>query len=792
MTVREWVIAFAALFALVLFLSPGFAYSCWDGSGTGARVWYTHDDSDRSGTTTKDLCTFTKETNMSEVGVTTGASGKWGEAYSYDGTGDYTYNTTCTECLFTVTDNFSWNVWIKTSTDAGDVQHIFLESDRASTGKWQTSFDSGEDARCVVSAGGSTALVEWANNAVDDGAWHMVTCVYFGSNKTVQIWVDGDYKASDQENGLSGDVFSANSRLSTGAEWWQGTGWQREFTGDIDDASLYNYSLSPAEILSLNDTGDLPAAPPTGGCAITLGTPADDDHTDDTTPLFNQTSLVCYGSMASRCYVTMNGTQSGDNSSTLVNGSHFEITANSSKTDGSYEWNISCIQGAITNTSTTRTLVIDTTTPTLSITAPSGTPSYYYADSNSMSVSCNDTNVYNLTCDVLNSSGVQNSYTNSTPVGNYLTLTNEFTSALTDLGTYTVNCSCSDSHTAGKWEADEIETGDGFLRVWKNGALVNITWPWSQTPDYEELNDRVKWSINAPIDGLGNVKVKFHFTCNGPADVIEDSDYAGHFICNNEFWSDFQDAADEGYDVKVVQEAWDTVEIEIEKDDAGDPGGWTYIDPAVGGLNRADASENFSIASDSVLYINTTNFYAGEIGYLIIYYWNITTSTLITSASCSLSITDPFNVVSDRGVTEFTGSYQGNFTPTYEGTHSYSVSCNATGWWAQTASGNFTAGAERATHSIDVTPESTGRWTDAYCRGDTLEVTYSRQVCFGSNCEDVNITEYEFCALGCLAEGGKVCRSSLIADNPVWSMIVLLMMLAIALFSIYAWARRMK
>ena len=300
----------------------------------------------------------------------------------------------------------------------------------------------------------------------------------------------------------------------------------------------------------------------------------------------------------------MNGTQSGDNSTTLTNGSWFTITANSSKGDGSYDWNISCTNGVWTNSSANRTLVIDTVNPILTIGVPLNDSIYAFGSSNNLVVNATDLYPYNLSCSVDNASGQVAIYSNSTPTGQWLSLANEFTSLLSG-GFYDLSCNASDSHTKKGWKADNISAGPGELKISKGGVGLDFTWNWSETPDFDELSDRIKWGLLMPVNDQGDVKVKFHAVCDGAADVIDGSEFAGHFICAGTYWADFQDLEDQGFNVLTVQEAWDTVEVEIEGEDVGPPGTWVYGDPAVGGLNWAVDISNFSIDTPPTVTLNT-------------------------------------------------------------------------------------------------------------------------------------------------------------------------------------------
>jgi len=645
-------------------------------------------------------------------------------------------------------------------------------------------------------ASNADATQQCAINGVNPtvGVWYHMAFTYRDDNGTCDLYVNGTWNATANNNIA---MVNTLANLSIGAM----SAPTQFVDGVLDEAvvlaggNVWNSTEIEWLFNSSNFSGGAPA-PPTGtGCTVTLNTPADDDHTNDQTPTFNQSSIVCYGaSMASRCYVLMNNTQSGDNSTSLTNNSAFGILANTSKAEGSYEWNITCIQGAVTNTTANRTLVIDVTAPQTFIYAPTASTTIYYGDLTYLDVAGFDIYMFNLTAEIFNGTGVTAlaTYNNDTGSAPWFNLTNEYVAG-NDLypGTYWVNASSMDSHTGKKWKPDHVETGADYIKVWKNGRSVKSSWLWNAEPDYELLDDRVKWSTVAQCDDMGDIKVKFNVLCSQEIRIIEGSEYAGHYVCA-EMWGDFQDLADDGYDIKLVYESPVSLEVEIEKENAGDPFEWIWLDPATGGLNANFSLTNFTVLTDSALVVNTTDFFVGTVGYLIIYYTNITTDALITGANCSYNITDPYSNLDQGNATEGAAFYLANYTPTFTGLHSFAVMCNSSGWLTLNATGTFSVTSAPATTSIQVVPNSERMWTSATCTNSELAHAYESRVCFGSSCETVTVTEYEFCPLGCLQEGGALCRESLITSNPALVLLIAVILLAIVIFGLYAWARRVK
>ena len=767
METRDWCIALVVLIALLVFISPGFAYECGDGY---AQLWWTMNS------TTTDICGGIATTNNGMAYVAAvfddGGDAELGEMDSWNGL-DGPYETGGSR---------SWGVWLKPES-VGSNQFAMCKRTTDNDFNLWTLQATNNSFRCSCGNAGAIYHI-YSTTTASIGVWERVVCTYDSVATELKVYVNGSLEAT---NTIANCPDTTSGRLVLGC-YCLDAGCHASpihYDGVFDEAFYANKTLNSTEVTNdwkyANFSGLVGPVPGTG-CAVTLNTPADNDHTNDQTPLFNQSSIVCYGaSMAYRCYVLMNGTQSGDNSTSLTNGSWFEITANTSKAEGSYEWNISCIQGAVTNTTATRTLVIDITLPVVVINIPTPAQNIYYGESTNLDTYCTDTYAFNFTADILNGSGVTfvNQYINDTGSPPVLNLTNEFSSGL-DVGSdYWVNASCTDSHTGKSWKADYIYTDEGLLLIGKDGNQWSFTWNWNVEALYEEQPDRVKWGTVAQCDNNGDIKVKFLINCNNKISVIENSEYAGHVVCGGMF-TDFQDLAEQGFNVKVVPETYNSVEVEIEKEDAGAPFEWVPLDPATSGLNIGFALANFSVLVDSALAVNATDFYVSTEGFLIIYYTNITTGALITGANCSYNITDPYANTVAGNATETAGFYMGNFTPSFTGTHSYVVWCSAATWYPRNATGTFSVSSAPPIVSIEVEigPNSMG-WSNASCASDdVLRYTFTERVCVGSYCEDVNIYEDVYCELGCI---GKICRQSWLRENS-WFGYLLVMAAGIAAF----------
>lgn len=801
MSTRDWCIAFAVLIALLLFLSPGFAETsdgCWDGTDGAVGHWSLNDTTSPPFV---ESCYGYDAYNYS--GAIDSVVGQFSNAGEFL-VADTEYATAPVNIMwnFTFNENYTMCAWaypLSLGAQGWIVSPIH-------TKYWMMIQIVANNSYRCLKYDGANPVASVYSNAAAANTWTHICCGTETASDKVFMFINGSFHANVTDTSNAATQSSVNHSFGR----WGGGG--NNFNGRIDEIFYYNGSgfgvdgynwatLTSAisNITTYNNVTGIAGAPPAAnaGCTITLNTPADNYHTDDTTPLFSQANLTCYGAMPDRCYVTMNGTITGDNTTNpLVNITAFDVLANLSYGggDGSYEWNISCTNTTWTNTSATRTLVIDTIAPQTFIYAPTPATTLYYGDVAYLDVAANDTYMFNLTAEIFNGTGVTalGTFNNDTGSPPWFNLTNEYVVAL-DLypGDYWVNASSMDSHTGKKWKPDQVETDDGYIKVWKNGKSVKSSWLWNAEPDYELLEDRVKWSTVAQCDNNGDIKVKFNVLCSQEVRIIQDSEYAGHYVCG-EMWGDFQDLEDTGYDIKVVYESPISLEVEIEKEDAGEAFEWIWLDPATGGLNLNFSLSNFTVLTDSALAVNETTFYVGTQGFLIIYYTNITTDALITGANCSYNITDPYSNLDQGNATEGAAFYLANYTPTFTGLHSFAVMCNSSGWLTLNATGTFSVTSAPATTSIQVVPNSERMWTSATCTNSELAHAYESRVCFGSSCETVTVTEYEFCPLGCLQEGGALCRESLITSNPALVLLIAVILLAIVIFGLYAWARRVK
>lgn len=200
------------------------------------------------------------------------SSGKINGAYSFDGADDYINIFPLWDDIATNTQG-TVNMWLKTSTDAN--AYLMLPTNSANN----------HSGLVLSTTNGGTGLLpayEWnttgtniaansrlyASTRIDDGAWHMVT--WWSDGSTNKIFVDG------VDEGILNIYQGANTGV-----WWNniditvqkillGTynGTTIEYTGLLDELSIFNVALSQTDITNLYNSGSGLAYPFSSGTPV--------------------------------------------------------------------------------------------------------------------------------------------------------------------------------------------------------------------------------------------------------------------------------------------------------------------------------------------------------------------------------------------------------------------------------------------------------------------------------------------------------------------------------------------
>ncbi len=148
------------------------------------------------------------------------------------------------------------------------------------------------------------------------------------------------------------------------------------------------------------------------------------------------------------------------------------ITANSTLSDGAYNWYINCTADSTTNSSETREITIDTTNPEINFVTPTTKSGNYSQDWISANVTVSDTNLDTLTLSLYNSTGLyQENKTSDNIYINYTTLPDD---------NYYLNATVND--TAGN--TNQTKTREILLDT--TNPEIDFVNPTTQTGNYSQ------------------------------------------------------------------------------------------------------------------------------------------------------------------------------------------------------------------------------------------------------------------------------------------------------------------
>ncbi|MDD5397232.1 MAG: DUF2341 domain-containing protein [Candidatus Moranbacteria bacterium] len=198
---------------------------------------------EKTGISAKD--TSGNGTDAALVGSPLWTQGKTGSALKLDGSSQY---LNMGDVLDMSTNSFTTNVWVKTTSTA-NTGLIGKSSARGLSGRYATNISAGnivtifEGSSVVTSTG--TPFAAYA-----DGKWHMITTV-FDRTGNMSLYVDGALKNSTSISGQAAVDMQSTDPFYVG-QYGNATGTGPlagyYFNGSVDNAKVYNYARTPAQI----------------------------------------------------------------------------------------------------------------------------------------------------------------------------------------------------------------------------------------------------------------------------------------------------------------------------------------------------------------------------------------------------------------------------------------------------------------------------------------------------------------------------------------------------------------
>lgn len=165
-------------------------------------------------------------------------------AMAFDGIDDHVLVPHHASLNFNITDNFSIEGWIKTSSGIGI---IFSKMEMNSTYKgYDVTIQGGKLVFSLINNYPGNCLQVEANTTVTDGNWHHIACVYRGvpNISGVDMYIDGILQVTGTiYNNLSSAITNVNP-VAIGAR----QDLVYKFTGTMDEIRVWNKALCPGEV----------------------------------------------------------------------------------------------------------------------------------------------------------------------------------------------------------------------------------------------------------------------------------------------------------------------------------------------------------------------------------------------------------------------------------------------------------------------------------------------------------------------------------------------------------------
>ncbi|MDH3277805.1 MAG: LamG domain-containing protein [Nitrosopumilus sp.] len=186
--------------------------------------------------------------NGNEFGDTSFAVGKVGQAFSFDGDGDYVLIDN--ESNFDFTDSeFAIDGWFKTD-DISFRQMIITKAGATSGYSWQVELQNGKLVTGMFDAVGNDVIVRESSNALNDGQWHFFAVNFDYPSESATLYIDGVLDNNLRTDGTAfNDPVISNEPVLIGARDFSSP--QHFFNGMIDELEIFERNLTSDEILAI-------------------------------------------------------------------------------------------------------------------------------------------------------------------------------------------------------------------------------------------------------------------------------------------------------------------------------------------------------------------------------------------------------------------------------------------------------------------------------------------------------------------------------------------------------------
>ena len=178
------------------------------------------------------------------VGASWTTAGKYGDALSFNGTGNYV--DLGNSASLNMTGSMTVSAWVFATGNPPDDGQIVAKSDNSSGWQLKTTPDTGPNTFGIsVSPNGTSHVQRYSNTVRSLNTWYHVAGVYNAAAQTLDIYVNGVL----DDGVLSGPVPASQVGSAVNANIGRRTG-GFYFQGMIDEVRIYNVALTQAQIQS--------------------------------------------------------------------------------------------------------------------------------------------------------------------------------------------------------------------------------------------------------------------------------------------------------------------------------------------------------------------------------------------------------------------------------------------------------------------------------------------------------------------------------------------------------------
>ena len=484
---------------------------------------------------------------------------------------------------------FSVNAWFRASSVT--VGYLWMLGDSGGNNDYFAILHDGDHISVIRKTASSADIQDFTNTTYSTGTWYMVTAVFSSATDT-KYYLDGKTIGLDTDSRTfpaSTDIFCLGvlCRLGIGSY----------FDGYIDEVSVYTKALSYVEIQNLYDYGDSDYGANTPP-SITPYTPINNYHTNLTNNTFIANITDEDGDDVN-CSLVVNGVVEQAINDYAGGNKTFWATL----TAGTKTWFINCTDGTDTNTTSNRTLIIDTTNPVYTGVTPQNDNSTVIDKKDGDNVVFGgywtDTYMFAWNRTINYPNGTLLYTDNDTG----LVGSKEWVNATLNVsawpnGEYAYVNYGSDDHTAKEIPDYEVTMRSDSITYDTGSAEITITSLFETTNiETTKETDRYTWTYNT----LGE-KGKLSFTLESNQKIFYRGTlrpYASFVTGDN--WVDFNiRGADVKYTVQRKSDYEYELELEVEEADE-------FTFDSIGGLNTAGIRISFNVTATSDLVVSAKN-----------------------------------------------------------------------------------------------------------------------------------------------------------------------------------------